>query len=43
MVQMRSLDDVLEWCNRVAKIIGEDLELDIRPAGEAKDLAQAEQ
>jgi hypothetical protein len=36
MVQMRSLDEVLEWTNRFAKIIGEDLEVDIRLAAEPK-------
>ena len=29
---LRSLDDVLEWCRCFAKIIGEDLEIDVRPA-----------
>ncbi|HEU4418677.1 MAG TPA: YciI family protein [Planctomycetota bacterium] len=43
MVQMHSLDEVLEWSNRFAKIINEDMEMDIRLAGEAKDAAQAGQ
>ena len=43
MVQMHSLDEVLEWSNRFAKIIAEDMEMDIRLAGEAKDAAQAQQ
>ena len=43
MVQMLSLDEVLEWCNRFAKIIGEDLEIDVRPAGETEDPEHAGQ
>ena len=43
MVQMRSLDDALEWCHRFAKIIGEDLEIDVLLAGAAQDAAQAAQ
>lgn len=42
MVQMRSLDDVLEWCNRFAKIIDEDMEMDVRLANETAAAAQAE-
>lgn len=34
MVQMRSRDEVLAWCDRFAQIIGEDFELDIRAAAE---------
>jgi hypothetical protein len=41
MVEMSSLDEVLEWCNRFAKIIAEDFELDVRLAGEAGDAAAA--
>ena len=43
MVQLRSHDDVLEWCSRFAKIIGEDLEVDVRLAREAQDAARAGQ
>ena len=39
MVQMRSLDEVREGCNRFA-ISGEDLEIDVRLAG-AQDAARA--
>jgi hypothetical protein len=31
MVEMRSFDELLPWCDRFAKIIGEDLEMDLRP------------
>lgn len=31
MVDMRSFDELLPWCDRFARIIGEDLEMDLRP------------
>ena len=39
MVQMRSIDEVIAWTDRFAKIIGEDLEVDLRLAGEANEAA----
>jgi hypothetical protein len=40
MVQMGSLDEMLAWTDRFAKIIAEDLEVDLRLAGEAQDAAR---
>jgi len=41
-LQMRSLDEVLEWTDRYAKILGGNLEVDVRPVGEPMASAAAE-
>jgi hypothetical protein len=35
MMQMRSIDEVSEWANRYARIIGGTCEIDVRPVAEA--------
>jgi hypothetical protein len=36
LVQMRTLEEVLEWSNRFVRIIGGTCEIDVRPVAEAK-------
>ena len=41
MMQMRSIDEVSEWANRYARIIGGTCEIDVRPVAEPKAGATA--